>query len=67
MTAAILGQISLSNLAGHVEELFTAEGDTSVPVCGCDIKDNATQDVNPCVTGSVDVGADSEQVRLLIA
>ena len=54
-------------MAGHIEELFTAYGDTSLPVGSPDIEDNTTDDVNLGVAGCVDLGADSEQVRLLIS
>ena len=57
----------VSDLAGHVEELLTAYGDTSLPVGSLNIENNTTNDVNLGVAGCVDVGADSEQVRLLIS
>ena len=67
LSATILRQICLSDLTGHVEELLTAYGDTSLSVSSLDNEDNPTNDVNLGVAGSVDFGADSEQVRLLIS
>ena len=67
LSAAILGQICLSDLIGHIEELLTAYGDASLSVCSLDIEDNTTNDVNLGVAGCVNFGADSEQVRLIIS
>ena len=62
LNAAVLGQVCLSDLAGHIKELFAAYSDTSLHVGCFDIKDDATHDVNPGVAGSVDIGADPEQI-----
>ena len=53
-------------MVGHVEELFSGNGDFSFAISSFDIEEDSTQNIDSGVAGTIDIGIDWEEVMFTV-